>query len=51
MPSKNWAKKADAFVHEEGIQYKSQGFYADVSANEKTANVNPKKQNKDYRDK
>jgi hypothetical protein len=27
------AKKADAFVHEEGMQYKSQGFYADnVSA-------------------
>ncbi len=30
------AKKADAFVHEEGMQYKSQGFYADnVSAKDK----------------
>ena len=32
------AKKADAFVHEEGIHYKSHGFYADVSANEKGKN-------------
>ena len=47
------AKKADAFVHEEGMQYKSQGFYSDVSANEKGKNGKrkPKKQNKDYREK
>ena len=47
------AKKADAFVHEEGMQYKLQGFYVDVSANEKgkKRKRKPKKQNKDYRDK
>ena len=36
------AKKADAFVHNEGMQYKSQGFYADVTVKEKAKNCKRK---------
>ena len=36
------AKKADAFVHNEGMQYKSQGFYADVTVKEKGKNCKRK---------